>query len=93
MLFTLTADQAQGLAARNPSVARGVYIGVVNGQWLVRLTGTVNLAEVDVLAHAGVDLRVSAQRRSEAFASGSPRLDRRTCSCRTPASQLVTQLG
>ncbi len=40
ILFTLTADQAQGLAARNPSVARGVYIGVVNGQWRVRLTGT-----------------------------------------------------
>ncbi len=39
ILFTLTAAQAQGLAPRDPNVGRGVYIGVVNGQWQVRLSG------------------------------------------------------
>ncbi len=39
VVFTLTADQAQGIAPRDPSVTRGVYIGVVDGQWQVRFSG------------------------------------------------------
>jgi len=38
--FTLTAAQAQGLAPRDSTLERGIYIGVVNGQWQVRISQT-----------------------------------------------------
>jgi hypothetical protein len=49
--FTLTAAQAQGLAPRDFNLERGIYIGVVNGQWQVRLTGT-GTWEVNMIVRA-----------------------------------------
>ncbi len=53
--FTLTAAQAQGLAPRSTDIPRGIFIGVVDGQWQVRLTGTYDW-EVGMVIRAATSL-------------------------------------